>query len=66
MAKKTKKKKKVVKKVKEHKNAKEIKYLERLVELSLRNVGQSESLDKLFKNQADRIQSEIFKLKSDV
>lgn len=67
MAKKTKKRKKVVKKVKENKNTKEIKYLERLIELSLRNVsGKSEELDKLFKNQADKLQGQIFKLKKDL
>lgn len=65
MAKKTKKPKKVVKKVKVHKNIKEIEYLQRLIELSLRNVGKSEQLDKLFINQAHRIQAEISKLLAD-
>lgn len=63
MAKKTKKSKKTMKKTKEDKNIKEIKYLERLIELSLRNVGKSEELDKLFTNQANRLKQQINKLK---
>ena len=67
MAKKTKKHKKAVKrvtrKIKINKNINEIEYLERLIELSLRNVGKSEELDKLFNNQANRIREEIAKLK---
>jgi len=68
MAKKTKKRKTVVKKapkkIAEHKNANEIRYLEKLIELSLRNVtGKSEELDKLFTNQANRLKEQISKLK---
>lgn len=67
MAKKTKKLKKVVKKVKEHKNINEIRYLEKLIELSLRNVnGKSEELDKLFTNQASRLKLDLAKLQSDL
>jgi regulator of protease activity HflC (stomatin/prohibitin superfamily) len=67
MAKKTKKPKKVVKKTKENKNTKEIKYLERLIELSLRNVtGKSEELDKLFTNQANRMKEQIIKLEANI
>lgn len=67
MAKKTKKPKKVVKKVKENKNTNEIKYLERLIELSLRNVtGKSEELDKIFKNQAERIAGQLLKVKKEL
>ena len=56
MAKKTKKvvkkslrvKKSRTKNVEENKNINEIQYLDRLIELSLRNVGKYEQLDKLF------------------
>jgi hypothetical protein len=65
MAKKTKKPKKVVKKVKENKNINEIRYLEKLIELSLRNVnGKSEELDKLFTNQANRLKSDLAKVQT--
>jgi len=72
MAKKTKKvvkkslrvKKSRTKNVEENKNINEIQYLDRLIELSLRNVGKYEQLDKLFTEQANRIQEQIDKLKS--
>lgn len=66
MAKKTQKPKKVVKKTKENKNTKEITYLRRLIELTLRNVdGKSESLDKIFTNQADEMKKRIVLLKNE-
>lgn len=70
MAKKTKKLKKSLKVSKKPtktadqlKNINEIRYLERLIELSLRNVGKSEQLDKLFTGQANKLKEQINKLK---
>lgn len=51
-----KKKKKVVK----NKNDKEIAYLNKLIKLSLKQVnGKSKGLDSLFKQQANKLQTEI-------
>lgn len=55
--------KNTTKSAEQNKNINEIKYLHRLIELSLRNVGKSEQLDKLFTDQANRIKEEITKLK---